>query len=202
MIKQKTIENDLEFLRQISRPVDFEHDDVKGIAQELKEYCANESLSMALAAVQLGFPLRILYLKKLDESRLDDDNYDENRILINPEIISAEGEALYWEACASCGDLTGLVSRPYKIVVKFFDEDGIEHIEVFEGLPATVVCHELDHFDGVLHIDIAMEVHEYTAEERIELRKRESYKIIKKTGEYSLNRKEIMLNKTSYSLKK
>lgn len=63
MIKEKTIYNDLEFLRQISTPVDFKRDDVLMIAQELKEYCTNESLSMALAAVQLGIPLRILYLK-------------------------------------------------------------------------------------------------------------------------------------------
>lgn len=184
MIKEKTIYNDLEFLRQISTPVDFKRDDVLMIAQELKEYCTNESLSMALAAVQLGIPLRILYLKKLDDSRLDDDDYDENRILINPQIIKAEGETLYWEACASCGDLTGLVSRPYKIKIEYFDIDGNKFVEEFKDLAATVICHELDHFDGILHIDIAKYVHTYTPDERRELRKREPYKIIRKTGEY------------------
>ncbi len=184
MIKEKTIENDLEYLRQISRPVDFKKDNVKSIARELKEYCTKQSLSMALAAVQLGFPLRILYLKKLDDSRMDDDGYDENRILINPRIISQCGETLYWEACASCGDLTGLVSRPYIIKLEYFDIDGQKFREDFEGLPATVIAHELDHFEGILHIDIARKVHTLTPEERKELRKKEPYKIIRKTGKY------------------
>lgn len=184
MIKEKTIENDLDYLRQISRPVDLKNDNVKEIARELKEFCANHSLSMALAAVQLGIPLRMLYLKKLDESKLDDDTYDENRVLINPCIIEQTGETLYWEACASCGDLTGLVRRPYKIKLSYQDEDGDSHIEVFEGLAATVIAHELDHFEGILHIDIAISVHTYTFEERVLLRKRELYRIIRKDGEY------------------
>lgn len=184
MIKEKTIFNDLDFLRQVSAPVDFEHDDILTVSKELKEYCTKESLSMALAAVQLGIPLRILYLKKLDDSRLDDDDYDENRILINPKIIKAEGETLYWEACASCGDLTGLVSRPYKIKLKYQDINGKTFDEDFEGLAATVISYEIDHFDGILHIDIAKCVHTYTPDERRELRKREPYKIIRKTGEY------------------
>lgn len=184
MLKEKTIENDLEYLRQVSREVDFEKDNVKEISNELKEFCATHSLSMALSAVQLGIPLRILYLKKLDDKRLDDDEYDENRILINPKIVKAEGESLYWEACASCGDLTGLVRRPYKIELSYQDENGEFYTEIFEGLAATVVAHELDHFEGVLHIDIALEVHTYTFDERVELRKREPYKIIRKTGDY------------------
>ena len=184
MLKEKTIENDLEYLRQVSKPVDFKRDNVKKIVRELKDFCTNHSLSMALAAVQLGIPLRILYLKKLDDNRLDDDDYDENRVLINPHIIKQTGESLYWEACASCGDLTGLVKRPYKIVLAYQDEEGVEHTEVFEGLSATVVAHELDHFEGILHIDIALEVHTYTIDERIELRKKEPYKIIRKDGEY------------------
>ena len=184
MLKEKTIENDLEYLKQVSRPVDFEKDNVKEISRELTDFCANHSLSMALAAVQLGIPLRMLYLKKLDDKRLDDDDYDENRILINPRILDAEGETLYWEACASCGDLTGLVKRPYKIKLEYQDEDGNTHEEIFEGLAATVVAHELDHFEGILHIEIAIDVHTYTFEERVELRKREPYKIIRKTGEY------------------
>ncbi|MDE6142430.1 MAG: peptide deformylase, partial [Bacilli bacterium] len=56
MLKEKTIENDLEYLRQVSKPVDFKRDNVKKIVRELKKFCTNHSLSMALAAVQLGIP--------------------------------------------------------------------------------------------------------------------------------------------------
>ena len=46
------------------------------------------------------------------------------------------------------------------------------------------MCHEIDHLDGILHIDIADEVLEMTKEERIDLRKKEGYTIIRKDGEY------------------
>ncbi len=192
MLKQKTIEHDETFLRQVSRKVDFERDDVLNIAQQLKDFCQNESLSMALAAVQIGIPLEVLYLKKTDLAHLDDDDYDENRILINPEIIEAYGESEYWEACASCGDLTGLVRRPYGILLEYQDINGGFHQEKFIGLPATVICHELDHFKGILHIDIASVVRVYTPEERVLLRQKEPYKIIRTEGAFIRGKRKAL----------
>ena len=56
--------------------------------------------------------------------------------------------------------------------------------EYFEGFEATVLCHEIDHLDGILHIDIADKVIKATKEERIELRKKEGYTVISMTGNY------------------
>ncbi len=184
MLKQKTIENEEAFLRQMSRKVDFLEDPVQEIANQLKDFCQNSSLAMALAAVQVGIPLEMLYLKKIDLNRLEDDTYDENRILINPVIIEAYGESEYWEACVSCLDYTGLVRRPYGVVIEYQDIEGNVHQEEFTGLPATVICHELDHFKGILHIDIASKIIRCTPEERLELRKKEGYKIIRKDGPF------------------
>jgi len=182
-IERKTIENDEEYLRQISLPVDLSNDDYKEVIEKLEKACEEETLAMALASIQLGIPLRLVYLKKTNLEKLDED-YNEARVLINPVIIKKEGLTTYWEACASCLDYTGLVERPYKMEVEYYDIDKVKHHEIFEGFEATVLSHEMDHLDGILHIDIAKEVKWLTPEERKEFRKTHPYEIIRKDGEF------------------
>ena len=86
-LERKTIENDEEYLRQISKPVDFKKDDWKIAIKELDYFCKNDDNIMALASIQLGIPLRVIYLKKTNLERLDED-YNEERVLINPKIES------------------------------------------------------------------------------------------------------------------
>ena len=61
---------------------------------------------------------------------------------------------------------------------------GKQHEDKFEGFESTVLCHEIDHLDGILHIDIADKIIKGTKEERIELRKKEGYTIISQTGNF------------------
>ena len=157
---------------------------------------------MAMAAIQLGIPKRIVYVKNTNleilNKRLTDDGkdetseYNEAKVLINPEIIYREGITTFWEACASCswdeGEVkkwyNGKVRRPYKLKVKYLDIEGKQHEDEFEGFESTVLCHEIDHLDGILHIDIADKVIIGTEEERRELRKKEGYMVVSKTGDY------------------
>ena len=87
-IIRKTIENDEEYLRQISSDVSFDDRSYLDEIKLLEKFC-NETECFALAAVQIGIPKRIVYLKntKLDVP-LDDINYNESRVLINPVVIS------------------------------------------------------------------------------------------------------------------
>ncbi len=183
-IDKKTILNDEKFLRQISKEIDFNKDDYKKIIKMLDYYCKNDNNILAIASVQLGIPLRIIYLKKTDLNKFEDKSYNEMKVMINPVIISSKGLTKYWEACASCLDNTGLVERPYSIKVEYFDENKIKHVDTFEGFPATVISHEMDHLDGILHIDIAKKILILNADERKEFRKSHPYKIIRKTGKY------------------
>lgn len=90
----------------------------------------------------------------------DEEEEDSLIVLINPEIIYSEGETVAEEGCLSVPGKTGTVKRPYKVVVKALDIDG-EEIEVTgEGFLAKAICHELDHLDGKLYIDIATDIHE------------------------------------------
>jgi peptide deformylase len=74
-------------------------------------------------------------------------------ILINPELISQEGEITYEEGCLSVPDISEKVVRPYRVIVKGIDLKGNEKIVEAEGLLARVFCHEIDHINGKLFID-------------------------------------------------
>ena len=193
-MKAITIYEDEEFLRQISKEVVLNDKDLLNDIKILEKYC-KENRVMAMAAVQLGIPKRLIYLKNTnldiinkmqeDTATEDDEKYNEARVLINPVVKLREGLTEYWEACASCLNNTGLVRRPYKILVDYIDLNGEKHEDVFEGFESTVLSHELDHLDGVLHIDIAEKVLVLDVDERKKLRQKEGYKVLSKTGSYN-----------------
>ena len=189
-----TIKDNEHFLRKKSEEVDFKKDNIKQYIDKLDEYFETSELTLAMAAVQLGIPKRIIYLKNTDiniierkqqgEETESDLNHNERRILINPKIIYKKGLTEYWEACASCLDYVGKVKRPYSIELTYYDINGKENKELFTGFEATVLSHELDHLDGILHIDIAEEVLEMNKEERKEFRKTHGYIIINTEEDY------------------
>ena len=191
-IKRKTIENDMEYLRQISKEVSLDDPSYKEDIKLLKEFC-NETECFALAAVQIGIPKRIVFLKNTTlDVPIDNINYNETKVLINPVIVKRRGLTKYWEACLSCLDNMGLVKRPYELIVKYYDIDGNVHEDRFEGFPSTVLSHELDHLDGILHMDIADEVLVMPKEERKAYREKHPYEIISKTCNYEDIRKQML----------
>jgi peptide deformylase len=77
--------------------------------------------------------------------------------LVNPEIVSTEGEVTVIEGCLSVPGRAGRVVRPEKVTVKAQDRSG-EAIEVSgEGMLAVCLCHEIDHLDGILYVDKMIE---------------------------------------------
>lgn len=192
-LKVITINDNETYLRQKSKEVDFNDSELSNNIEILRKYCMENDV-LAMAAIQLGIPKRIVYVKNTDleiinkrtteEGRAETQDYNEAKVLINPIIVSKEGLTTYWEACASCKGFAGKVKRPYKIRVKYLDINENEIEESFEGFETTVLCHEIDHLDGILHMDIADTVVEATKEQRIALRKKDGYIILSKTGVY------------------
>ena len=189
-----TIQDNEPFLRQISSSVDIKNDkELMNDIDILDQFCKENNV-MAMASVQLGIPKRIVYLKNTNLDIINKiqnnsnseeiENYNEKKVLINPTILKREGLTEYWEACASCLDNIGRVLRPYKIELEYYDIDGNQKVETFEGFESTVLSHELDHLDGILHIDIAEEVIEMPANERKIWRQSHEYKIYQKDGDY------------------
>ena len=207
-IKAITIADNEEYLRQISLPVDIENDnELKSNIEVLDEFCKDNGV-MAMAAIQLGIPKRIIYLKNTDleiinkmqtnSTTAEEENYNESRILINPVITNREGLTEYWENCASCLDNCGKVLRPYKIDLEYQDIDGNKHYVTFEGFESTVLSHEMDHLDGILHIDIAEEIRVMPREERKIWRQTHGYKIIETKGNYEVIAKKRKKRKTNF----
>lgn len=76
-------------------------------------------------------------------------------VLINPEILETSGEQTGGEGCLSVPGKTATVTRPNYVRVRAYNEK-MEQREV-EGteLLARAICHECDHLEGKLYIDIA-----------------------------------------------
>ena len=104
---------------------------------------------VGLAAPQVGVLRRIVIVE------IDDKKYE----MINPEIIETKGKQEEIEACLSVPEKYGLVKRPAWVKVRAMDRHG----KIFEaegtGLMARCFCHELDHLDGTLYIDRAIEMY-------------------------------------------
>lgn len=204
-IESINIKENEAYLRQISTIVSLNDKNLNDYIDVLEQYCSENSV-MAMAAVQLGIPKRLVYLKntnldiinKIQTNSLtpEEKNYNEATVLINPFIVNKEGLTEYWEACASCLDNFGRVLRPYKIDIEYYDINGEKHFETIEGFKSTVLSHEIDHLDGILHIDIAEELLQMPAEERQLWRQKHGYKIYSKTGDYDLlkenNKKKVL----------
>ena len=102
---------------------------------------------VGLAAPQVGILRRIAVVDVTeDHSGLVE--------LINPEITDREGTQTGREGCLSVPGRQGVVTRPMKITVRFQKRKG-EWMEMeTEGFEARAVCHEIDHLDGTLYVDV------------------------------------------------
>ena len=103
-----------------------------------------ESNGVGLAAPQVGILKRVVVID-VGEGPI---------VLINPEIIKTEGSQTGDEGCLSVPGKAGTVTRPNEVTVRFMGEDG-EWYEL-EGteLLARAICHECDHLDGKLYVDL------------------------------------------------
>lgn len=178
----RTMEKDEKYLRQTSKDVEKNNQNLKEYINVLKNYCKDKEV-FAMASVQLGIPFKIIYLKNAELDNTGSST-NEGLVLINPEVIEERGKTYYWEACGSRRVLAK-VSRPYYVKVRYLNQNFEEKITEFEGMYATVISHEYDHLFGIIHTDIADEITDYPFEDRKEFRKKHDYTVISKTCEYN-----------------
>jgi len=147
------------FLKLTAKPVV----NIDGKLQDIIDRMAQtmyEAPGVGLASIQVGVEKSILVydIAPRDEMR-------ELHVLINPKIISSEGEILSEdEGCLSVPDYRADVKRSESILMEGVDRDGNPLRFDAEGLLAVVLQHEIDHLNGTLFID------------RISKLKRELYK--------------------------
>ena len=107
---------------------------------------------VGLAAPQVGILRRAVLVL---ETNVPEDEEDYIIELINPEILEVSGEQEGPEGCLSVPGVYGWVKRPDHVKVRAQDRDG-EWFEVEgDGLTARAFCHEIDHLEGKLFVDVA-----------------------------------------------
>ena len=114
-----------------------------------------ETGGVGLAAPQVGVLRRIVVI----------DVDDHPITLVNPVITETSGEQTGSEGCLSVPGKAGEVTRPMKVTVKAFDREMNEFTLEGEELLARAICHELDHLEGKLYVDLVEgDLYDVTAE--------------------------------------
>ena len=136
-----------EVLRKVCKPVEVMTERLSTLIDDMFE-TMYEANGVGLAAPQVGVLRRIVVIDVMDDNPL---------VLVNPEIIEKDGEQIGPEGCLSLPGLQGDVARPEHVVCKALDRDMKEITVEGEGLLARAICHELDHLDGILYKDLAID---------------------------------------------
>ena len=132
-----------EMMEKKCRPVTEFNERLHTLLDDMRETLMQAD-GVGLAAPQVGI-LRRAVLVINDE--------DECLELINPEIISEEGEQTGLEGCLSVPGYYGEVTRPMKVKVRAQDRNGNFFELEDEGLTARCFCHEIEHLDGHLFVE-------------------------------------------------
>lgn len=142
-------------LRKTSKEVKEVTPKVKELIDDMLE-TMYEANGVGLAAVQVGVLKRIVVI----------DVGEGPVVMINPQVIKTEGTQTGDEGCLSVPGKAGQVTRPMKATVRYMGEDGAEYELEGEELLARAICHECDHLEGKLYLDLVEgELHDTTYEE-------------------------------------
>mgnify|MGYP000139127866 FL=1 len=115
-----------------------------------------EANGVGLAAPQVGIPKR-LFIMDLGLPQMIE--------AINPQILKVSGKQHVVEGCLSCPDTWGYVDRPKRCRMRAQNRKGEWYEMAFADLGAQCACHENDHLDGHLFVDIVTEFVEPDEEE-------------------------------------
>jgi peptide deformylase len=143
---------------------------IQSIIADMERTVAHEPDGAALAAPQIGVPLRIFVLSRRvfsSESEHEAASNDPHFVFINPVIIKrSKRKVSLDEGCLSVRGRYGTIVRNSNVTVRAYDEHGQLFTRGAGGLLAQAFQHECDHLDGTLFIDGAKETWEVDAKER------------------------------------
>jgi len=132
-------------LRKVAAPVAAVTPEIKKLVRDMAEtmYAAP---GIGLAATQVDVHKRVIVMD-LSETR------DELRVFINPELLTASGEAEHEEGCLSVPGYYDKVTRAATIRVRALNEEGHPFELDAEGMLAVCIQHEMDHLIGKVFVD-------------------------------------------------
>ena|SRR5579862_216990 len=145
-----------EKLRQKSKRVAIITPEIRQVVQDMMDAAVDweetreHEVGVALAAVQIDWPYRIIVVRSDFENKEDKSFH----VFINPEIVKLEGKLEEdYEGCLSVTDIYGKVMRYDKVRVRALDENGRPVRVKAEGFLARIFQHEVDHTNGIMFVD-------------------------------------------------
>lgn len=131
-----------EVLRKKSKEVDVINGKLLALLDDMAD-TMYKAEGIGLAAPQIGVLKRVVVID-IGEGLIE---------LINPKVVSSEGEQMEVEGCLSIPKVYGEVKRPDKVEVEALNRKGEKVKLKGDGLLARAFCHEIDHLDGILFKD-------------------------------------------------
>ncbi|MFA4874791.1 MAG: peptide deformylase [bacterium] len=131
-------------LSRASKPIETVDDSIRALLSDMAEtmYVAD---GVGLAAPQIDAGLRAIVVDVGGEPGL--------LKMVNPEIVSREGEIEWEEGCLSVPEFRIVIKRSRRVHVRYLDENSAVRELDAEDLLAVAIQHEIDHLDGKLIVD-------------------------------------------------
>lgn len=160
-------------LREISREIplaEITSPKAQSLIREMQELLSKEAFGVALAACQVGEPVRLFIVsgKALAERAADSEDGAKrqegvpplpDQIYINPVLTKmSRGRKDKHEGCLSIRGKWGMVPRAEKATITAYDESGKKFTRGASGFLAHIYQHEMDHLNAILYTDKATEV--------------------------------------------
>ena len=137
-------------LKKLAQKIDADYPKLEELLTNMWETMYNAQ-GVGLAAPQIGLSIRLFIIDTVQA--MEDDKKQEGikKVFINAEKLEESGPVWdYEEGCLSIPNIRGDVSRPPVLKIRYWDENFVEHTEIFTGVNARVIQHEYDHLEGVL----------------------------------------------------
>lgn len=134
-----------ERLRTIAKPVEKVDAEIQKIVDDMFETMYLEE-GIGLAAIQVNIHQRIIVID-VSETR------DQRLVLINPELLDADGDTGIEEGCLSIPEQRAFIPRAEHVKVKALDYNGKPFELEADDLLAICIQHEMDHLVGKLFVD-------------------------------------------------
>jgi peptide deformylase len=133
---------------------------IQQVINDMKQALRESGDGVAIAAPQVGAPLRIFMIAGMTIDQLNNyhgEHISPDKVFINPQIVKTGKtvKPMKGEGCLSVRFVYGVTKRYDKATVKAFDEHGNEFLVSGSGLLAQIFQHEIDHLNGILFIDHA-----------------------------------------------
>lgn len=152
-------------LREVAKPVQQFDDQLQTLIEDMFETMYH-ARGVGLAAPQIGISLRLSVIDVEGDKR-------NQLVIINPEIIAAEGEKKFEEGCLSVPGAYDTVIRAEKVTVKALDRTGTPFEISADGLLGECLQHEIDHMNGKLFIDLLSPLKKAMARKKLNKFKRQ-----------------------------